>query len=119
MTDEVRDVIAGAIFVAMKNDLPWERVHDESRSPWLACADVILFALREKWAIVPRADREWLPIENAPHEELLVLGWWEGDTWKQEIALASAGQRFPNGYSNRWEHGRATHYMPLYPPPAP
>lgn len=63
---------------------------------------------------------KWQPIETAPHEELLVLGWWElwpTKVWKQEIALASAGERFPNGYSNRWEHGRATHWMPLPVPP--
>lgn len=60
----------------------------------------------------------WQPIETAPHEELVVLGWQEDGVWKQEIALASAGERFPNGYSNRWTHGRATHWMPLPEPPA-
>ena len=65
-----------------------------------------------------RADEVWQDISTAPHEELLVLGWYEDDVWKQEIALASAGKRFANGYSNRWWHGRATHWMPLSAPPA-
>lgn len=60
----------------------------------------------------------WQQIETAPHEELVVLGWQEDGAWKQEIALASAGERFPNGYSNMWTHGRATHWMPLPEPPA-
>ena len=55
----------------------------------------------------------WQPIETAPHETLVILGWRENGTWKQEIALASAGERLPNGYSNRWWHGQATHWMPL------
>lgn len=75
------------------------------------------FDLRAAIAALDKA-RGWQPIETAPHEELLVLGWYEGSIWKQEIALASAGQRWDNGYSNRWFHGRATHWMPLPQPPA-
>ena len=70
-------------------------------------------------ALAPRASVDvWQDIETAPHETLVVLGWYEGDTFKQEIALASAGERFSNGYSNRWEHGQATYWMPLPPAPA-
>lgn len=61
--------------------------------------------------------RQWQPIETAPHETLVVLGWYESGVFKQEIALASAGERYPDGYSNRWWHGRATHWMPLPPDP--
>ena len=68
-------------------------------------------------AVMAERDKQWQPIETAPHEELVVLGWSEDGVWKQEIALASAGDRYPNGYSNRWLHGRATHWMPL--PAAP
>ncbi len=64
-----------------------------------------------------RKAEAWQPIETAPHEALVVLGWYEDASWKQEIALASAGERFSNGYSNRWWHGRATHWMPLPAPP--
>lgn len=60
----------------------------------------------------------WQPIETAPHETLVILGWRENGVWKQEIALASAGERLPNGYSNRWWHGQATHWMPLPAPPS-
>lgn len=64
-----------------------------------------------------RKAEAWQPIETAPHETLVVLGWYEGDVWKQEIALASAGTRYPNGYSDRWQHGRASHWRPLPAPP--
>lgn len=63
-----------------------------------------------------RKAEAWQPIETAPHETLVVLGWYEGDVWKQEIALASAGTRYPNGYSDRWQHGRASHWRPLPDP---
>jgi len=62
----------------------------------------------------------WQPIETAPHETLVVLGWHdENGVFKQEIALASAGTRYPGGASDMWWHGRATHWMPLDRPPAP
>lgn len=64
-----------------------------------------------------RKAEAWQPIETAPHETLVVLGWYEGHVWKQEIALASAGNRYPNGYSDRWQHGRASHWRPLPAPP--
>lgn len=62
--------------------------------------------------------RQWQPIETAPHETLVVLGWHdENGVFKQEIGLASAGTRYPGGASDMWWHGRATQWMPL--PPAP
>lgn len=60
---------------------------------------------------------EWRDIETAPHETLVVLGWFEEGVWKQDLGLASAGQRWPTGSSNMWWHGSATHWIPL--PPAP
>lgn len=63
---------------------------------------------------------QWHSIETAPHETLVVLGWYdENGVFKQEIALASAGRRYPGGSSDMWWHGRATHWMPLPPPPLP
>lgn len=70
-----------------------------------------------------REAQTWRPIDSAPHETLVVLGWYETDfwgengVWKQEIGLASAGSRNSLGYSNRWFHGSATHWMPLSPAP--
>ena len=62
--------------------------------------------------------RQWMPIETAPHETLVVLGWHdENGVFKQEIALASAGTRYPGGGSDMWWHGSATHWMPLPPDP--
>ena len=60
---------------------------------------------------------EWRPIETAPHETLVVLGWFEDGVWKQDLGLASAGQRWPTGFSNMWCHGSATHWLPLHPAP--
>lgn len=62
---------------------------------------------------------QWQPIETAPHETLVVLGWYEDGVFKQEIALASAGTRYPGGASDMWWHGRARYWMPLPPPPQP
>ena len=94
-------------------------------APWLhaACQVGIDAALRAHQPAAPVSgvtvrEAGWRPIETAPHEELVVLGWQENGVWKQEIALASAGERFPNGYSNMWAHGCATHWMPLPEPPA-
>lgn len=64
--------------------------------------------------------QRWHPIDSAPHETLVVLGWYdENEVFKQEIALASAGRRYPGGASDMWWHGRATHWMPLPDPPLP
>lgn len=65
-----------------------------------------------------REAQRWHPIDSAPHETLVVLGWYdENGVFKQEIALASAGRRYPGGASDMWWHGRATHWMPLPAPP--
>lgn len=62
--------------------------------------------------------QQWRPIDTAPHETLVALGWRdESGVFKQEIALASAGKRYPGGASDMWWHGRATHWLPLPPPP--
>lgn len=67
-----------------------------------------------------REAQRWHPIDSAPHETLVVLGWYdENEVFKQEIALASAGRRYPGGASDMWWHGRATHWMPLPAPPLP
>ena len=67
-----------------------------------------------------RMDSEgWRPIETAPHETHILLGWVEPTTgkWECQTGFASGGKLFPNGYSTRWWHGRATHWMPLPTPP--
>jgi len=71
----------------------------------------------QKAAACIREMVEWRDIETAPHETLVVLGWFEDGVWKQDFGLASAGQRWPTGASNMWWHGSATHWLPL--PPAP
>ena len=64
---------------------------------------------------------KWEPIETAPRGEEVLLGWWESDglgggRWTAEVACASHGWR-RGSISNMSKHGRATHWMPLPPPP--
>ena len=118
-------VPADGLVEAMREaiDLLKERKHGSpARSPGHNARLVLEDALRAHQPAAPVSgvtvrEAGWRPIETAPHEELVVLGWQEDGVWKQEIALASAGKRLPNGYSNRWMHGRATHWMPLPEPP--
>jgi hypothetical protein len=57
---------------------------------------------------------QWRLIEEAPHNENVLLGWWSGDQWETEVALASWGWRNDTKLS---VHGSATHWMPLPEPP--
>jgi hypothetical protein len=67
-----------------------------------------------------RAESAWQPIETAPHEELVMLGWHDARIadWCWEVAMASWGKRNELGYSNVGMHGEATHWKPLDQPPA-
>jgi hypothetical protein len=58
----------------------------------------------------------WQPIETAPHEQKVLLGWWYMGEWMCEAAMASHGWR-RNGISTMSWHGQATHWQPLPPPP--
>lgn len=89
----------------------------EAYRPTNEWGDPVHHVIADEAAACIRELVEWRPIETAPHETLVVLGWDEGGVWKQELALASAGQRWPTGASNMWWHGSATHWLPL--PPAP
>lgn len=75
-------------------------------------------ALRNaKRNIAPVSVTEWQPIETAPHEVEVLLGWreWDGK-WKAEVAPASWGWT-TRSVSNISRHGQATRWMPL--PEAP
>lgn len=63
--------------------------------------------------------QRWQPIETAPHETDLLLGWkdWSGD-WITEVSPASWGWKNER-VSNISKHGQATHWMPLPTPPLP
>jgi hypothetical protein len=68
-----------------------------------------------------RHEREWQPIETAPHEVNVLLAWVDStfpEQWKMEAGMASWGWR-RDGISNMSEHGQATHWMPLPAPPKP
>jgi hypothetical protein len=59
-------------------------------------------------------DREWQPIETAPHDELLLLGWsakWPEPHWETAVGLARCT-------SGGWWHGTATHWRHLPSPPS-
>lgn len=61
--------------------------------------------------------RQWMPIETAPHDQEVLLGWadWDG-VWITEVGMASWGWRTAR-VNNISLHGRATHWQTL--PPAP
>lgn len=54
----------------------------------------------------------WQPIETAPHEERVLLGWVQAGTWFCETGMASHGWR-RGGISTMSRHGYATHWQPL------
>lgn len=89
----------------------------EAYRPTNEWGDPVHHVIIDEAAACIREMVEWRPIETAPHETLVVLGWFEDGVWKQDLGLASAGQRWPTGASNMWWHGSATHWLPL--PPAP
>ena len=64
----------------------------------------------------------WQPIESAPKDVELILGWHGCDAmansiWYTEIGLSGHENDKPPGMSNGWLHGRATHWRPLPQPP--
>lgn len=79
-----------------------------------ACADAL-----EYYATRPIEDG-WMPIESAPHNQAVLLGWrdWRDGQWCMEIGAAATGERFDNGYSNRSHHGSATYWRLCPAPPA-
>lgn len=56
----------------------------------------------------------WRPIESAPKDKELLLGWWS--TWPELFWEVAAG--LYGSTKGRWIHGQATHWMPLPAPPA-
>lgn len=60
----------------------------------------------------------WRPIEEAPHNRTVILGWrdWRDGKWCMEVGAAAWGERVGD-YSNRSQHGSATHFRPLPPVP--
>lgn len=59
----------------------------------------------------------WWPIETAPHNEPVLLGWkdWDG-AWMAEVSPATWGW-CTDSVSNISQHGQATHWMPIPPQP--
>lgn len=63
-------------------------------------------------AVVASPQTEWQPVETAPHEQRVLLGWWYDGLWISEVAEFSHGWR-KGAISNMSHHGQATHWMPL------
>ena len=64
-------------------------------------------------------EREWQPIETAPHNKAVLLGWedWRDGAWAMNVGPASTGVRNEVA-SSISHHGSATHWQPLPAPPA-
>lgn len=79
--------------------------------------DLEIARVIERAAVEAYQRQQWLPIETAPHNEEVLLGWrdWDG-AWMSEVSMASWGWRNEH-VSCISKHGRATNWMPL--PPAP
>jgi len=61
--------------------------------------------------------QQWQPIETAPHDTLVLIGYWYRDEWVSEVAKATSGWR-RNGVSTMSAHGQATFWQPLPAAPA-
>jgi hypothetical protein len=64
----------------------------------------------------------WQPIETAPMDIPVLLGWWEewpALKWICSADIAGHENDKPPGMSNGWRNGSATHWMPLPAPPKP
>jgi hypothetical protein len=64
----------------------------------------------------PLEESDWQPIETAPHEVNVLLGWWHKGKWESEVGSATHGWRRGN-VSNMSQHTWATHWQPLPSPP--
>ena len=61
----------------------------------------------------------WRPVEEAPHAEIVLLGWktaWPEVMLEFEVGAASGGWR-RDGWSTLHTHGRAQFFRPLPLPP--
>ncbi len=86
----------------------------------LAANPACILALLDEIEQLKR-ERKWRSVDSAPHEEAVLLGWWQEDghggrNWETEVRAYSFGWR-RGSISNMSRHGQATHWMPL--PKAP
>jgi len=63
---------------------------------------------------------EWQPIETAPPDTDVLLGWWRKwpvRAWEQKVGWAVASNTCPPPWSKWWCDSEATHWMHLPAPP--
>lgn len=68
---------------------------------------------RNKYADAIQAAPTWQPIETAPKDVEILLGWWRDwpeRKWEQAVGLAGSTK-------GGWLHGQATHWMFAPEPP--
>lgn len=67
-----------------------------------------LQSLGDEWCL------GWQPIETAPRDIELLLGWWR--CWPEKMWESASG--LAGSTKGGWLHGQATHWQPLPRPPA-
>jgi hypothetical protein len=84
-----------------------------------ACQRPLCVAQREIAEIRAQLAQRWEPIDTAPYNLAVLLGWhhWRDGKWLTTVGTAVTGERLDNGYSNVSYHGSATHWQPLPDPP--
>lgn len=112
MTDEIREkAIEAACVEFTRGDMPsWRRWEEDERNE-----------TREAMArAIDAYERAmWRPVEEAPHDETVLLGCeqqWPSRVWISEVGTASAGWK-RGGVSTMHRHGMAQFFRPLPLPP--
>ena len=77
---------------------------------------------RRRCALILRAADEaaWLPIESAPHNEKVILGWRTTDgEWREAFDMASYDWKCGDYARGVSRHNKATHWKPRSAGPKP
>jgi hypothetical protein len=92
------------------------RDHDEGQPPhWdsASFSNEVAKALVADHQSTTLAQAGWMPIETAPRDEDLLLGWWQ--EWPERRWECAAG--LAGSTRGGWLHGQATHWQRLPGPP--
>lgn len=106
-------VEAGAEVAYLRNregTIAWDCLTEKFKQEWRDRAASVIEA-----ALTAAAKEGWQPIETAPRDIEVLLGWWTtwpDRQWKMSSDLAGSTK-------GGWLHGQATHWQPLPEPPKP
>jgi hypothetical protein len=114
--------------VAFVSGVVWQREHQDdydafngrlgpSDDAWRATLQATINQQAEEIERLREAERrsiQWQPIETAPKDVPVLLGWEDSfrREWEYEAGLYGSTR-------GGWLHGQATHWMPLPSPPSP